>query len=292
MQPLYTCFIAVLLFQLYAVVDGCGAGYYNNGGCTPVTSGYYSPDNDNNRYACNNGYYCPGNTDGSPTSCAAGTYTANNGAARSGCDSADAGYYACGSHGSCTGATSQSSCAAGYYSTGGAQSCTGASAGYYACGDHGSCQGGTSQSQCGAGNYASGNAQSCTPCNNGYYCPGSTDGSPTSCAAGRYAPNDGSSISACTVADSGYYAYGSHGSGTGAIAQAACGTGAYADGDAGVCTACNNGYYCTGTTSDSSALTQCPLGSYTPNDQNGCNAQTTLGTDLLIIHSSLLFFAL
>ena len=44
----------------------------------------------------------------------------------------------------------------------------------------------------------------------------------------------------------------------------ACGTGAYSNGDVSVCTPCNNGYYCTGTTANSGALTACPAGSYTP----------------------------
>src|SRR3989344_2425660 len=84
------------------------AGYYNcqSGTCSVAGAGYYSPDNDNSRYACAAGYYCSTTTNSASTGngqCTAGYYGSSTGQ---------------------TAATCNGQCTAGYYCTAGSTSAT------------------------------------------------------------------------------------------------------------------------------------------------------------------------
>jgi hypothetical protein len=200
---------------------GCGAGYYlYNSVCTCVGNGYYSPDDDNNRYTCPAGSYCSG-CSSSGTLCAAGTYSAagasscitcpagsyNTTTGNSSCTTCPAGRYCTGGtnvtccpdgrYRTTTGGTSVSSCtlcAAGTYGVGTCQTsntCATCPAGYY-------CPSGASTySACSAGSYSTSGSSSCTSCPPGKYSSTSASSSCSNCAGGYYGSSYGNTSSTC-----------------------------------------------------------------------------------------------
>jgi hypothetical protein len=209
----------------------CGPGYYRPvDNCVEVGLGYYSPDQDNERYECGgNNYYCPTTTNTAPTTVSAG-------------------YYSTG--GTSSTRTGQSQCTAGTYCVNGEQNA--ASIGYYV-----PEAGATSQTGCSAGTYTGSTGQtSCSTCTAGYRCPGSSDR--IACSAGTYQPNTGQS--SCVSASAGYYV-----SGTTATSQTECGGNDYycpGTGNTGPTTV-SSGYYSTGgTASTRTGQSICEAGNY------------------------------
>ena len=247
----------------------CGAGYYLVGDiCSCVGDGYFSPDEDNNRYPCLPGQYCsgcsavgtccpdgtysaePGGVDiNSCTLCAAGTYGIGTCQASNTCALTPAGYY------SAAGAASYSTCTSGTYSTAGSSSCT----------------------YCPPGTFASSSASSsCTDCALGTYTPYYRTTSCLSCPLGTYASTTGSS--SCEDCPTGYTtsSTGSDSISDCSVSLLECGAGYYLLND--TCTCVGNGYfspydddnryicpidsYCSGC---AQAPSPCPEGYTTPN---------------------------
>ncbi|MBS3155862.1 LamG domain-containing protein [Candidatus Woesearchaeota archaeon] len=162
------------------------AGYYNcqSGTCSVAGAGYYSPDNDNSRYACAAGYYCSTTTNSASTGngqCTAGYYGSSTGQTAATCNGqCTAGYY-------CTaGSTSatQNVCGTGKYCPTGSSSATACPAGTY--GSTTTLTTSACTGQCSAGYYGSSTSQTAATCNGactvGYYCTaGSTSATQNTC---------------------------------------------------------------------------------------------------------------
>ena len=231
----------------------CAVGTYSTGGaatCTNCPSGYTSDAGTTAENLCYinvaaGKYIATANTS-TQTNCAAGYYKAAH----------TVNY---GSTSSCAG------CSAGTYSTTGSGSCTTCQDGYYCPGsqDKVGCPAGTE----GTGTGKTSQSNGCSDCNIGYYSTGTGNASCTGCAAGKYTGSAGQT--SCTTCQDGYYCPGSQdrvgcpagteGSGTGKTSQS------------NGCSACNIGYYSTG--SGNASCTGCAAGSYT-----GSTGQTSCTT--------------
>ena len=198
----------------------CAAGKYNGStgstaasACKNCPAGKYSNEGAESCSNCAKGYYAPDEGSTTCTICPVGTYAASTGSTS--CTKCTAGTY-----NSNKGSTESSACvecAAGTYSSEGANSCTNCSKGYYASvkgstqcticpvGTYASSTGSSSCTKCPSGTYNANTGSTassvCLKCSKGYY---SSAGSKecTICPAGTYSTNDGSA--SCASCPSGY----------------------------------------------------------------------------------------
>jgi YVTN family beta-propeller protein len=153
-----------------------------------------------------------------PVACTAGSYSATG---QTPCTAASPGYFVSG-----TGATTQTACSIGTFSSSsGASSCTPASPGSFV-----SITGATTQTACAAGTFsAAAGSNSCTPAAPGSFVATAGSSAAIPCAPGSYQPASGQT--SCTLASANFYV-----ATAGATSQIACSMGQTSPPGATACT--------------------------------------------------------
>ncbi len=250
-----------------AKCTGCSSNTYqaNSGSTSCITCTNGTVTSDKKTCNCNGGYYK--NKDGVCTICPAGSYCANN--TKQSCGTGKF---------SNSGASTCSTCTAGYSCTGGIISTNKCPAGTYS--NNGSCI------PCPQGTYSNGGTSSCTKCpdgwvcangllsvtqgggcKEGYYiyqskcvqcsanaiCKGGNSGVQTQCSSGTYYYNG-----SCITCPAGYRCSGG--------VKYACSSGQYSNSGASSCLSCPAGYTC-----PDGILMVCPQGMYSQNNKSKCN---------------------
>ena len=215
---------------------GCPAGNWSSAGaayCTSSPSGYaslnqvltecqpgtYAATGSSSCSLANAGTFVAAPGSSVATLCAAGTYQPQSGQAS--CLTVSPGYYV-----NSQGATAESGCPAGNWSSPGATTCTSSPAGYASLHQV--------LTECQPGTYAATGSSSCSLANAGTFVAAPGSSVATLCAAGTYQPQSGQA--SCLLADPGHYA-----ALPGATSEQTCPSGYSSAAGASVCTQCPTG---------------------------------------------------